>query len=408
MTRFSVTRLNSHGDGVAQTETGLVAIPFTLPGETVTAARQKDRAVLVALIEASPERIAPACRHFGECGGCALQHWQDSAYRDWKRSLVANAMKSAGVDADIGELVSFPPASRRRLVLTAARAGAGMALGFQRAMSHDLVEISECAVADPRLIAAFPALHRIAGLISKTEKPFKLTVAVTDAGLDIAAEGSGKLEGQSRQSAVDAVNALGLARLTIDGELVIERVKPVIMAGNVAIGLPPGGFMQAVAAAEAVMAALVQTHFGKAKRVADLFAGSGAFALRLASTALVHAVESDAAALAALDRAFRFAGAIKTVTHEKRDLYRRPLLVRELDGFDAVVFDPPRAGAEEQVRLLAKSKVRKVAAVSCNPLTLARDLKILVSGGYAIRSITPIDQFIWSPHVEAVALLEKR
>jgi 23S rRNA (uracil1939-C5)-methyltransferase len=201
--------------------------------------------------------------------------------------------------------------------------------------------------------------------------------------------------------------AEGLARLSVDGEIIVEPRKPVVQFGSVAVAVPPGAFLQATEAAEQTMAGLVGQHLSRARRVADLFAGCGSFALRLAATSEVHAVEADAPALAALDRGFRFAGGLKRVTVERRDLFRRPLTFKELNGFDGLVFDPPRAGAEDQSKQIARSEVPLVAAVSCNPVTLARDLRILLDGGYALKSVTPIDQFLWSPHVEAVALLEK-
>ncbi|TIP90357.1 MAG: class I SAM-dependent RNA methyltransferase, partial [Mesorhizobium sp.] len=177
--------------------------------------------------------------------------------------------------------------------------------------------------------------------------------------------------------------------------------------GDIAVAVPPGAFLQATEAAEQAMADIVGRHLARAKKIADLFAGCGSFALRLAAKSEIHAVEGDAAALLALDRAFRFASGLKRVTSERRDLFRRPLTFKELNAFDGIVFDPPRAGAEDQSKQIARSDVPLVAAVSCNPVTLARDLRILIDGGYALKSVTPIDQFLWSPHVEAVALLEK-
>jgi 23S rRNA (uracil1939-C5)-methyltransferase len=239
------------------------------------------------------------------------------------------------------------------------------------------------------------------------QTPFHMTVTHTASGLDIAAEESGALSEKARKAVSDFVVRHGFARLTVDGEIIIEPKKPMVFFGEVSVFPPPGGFLQAVASAEAAMAQLVTGHLRRAKKVLDLFAGSGAFALRLARGAEIHAVEGDGAALAALDRGFRFGAGLKRVTSEKRDLFRRPVTFKELASFDGLVFDPPRAGAEDQVKQIARSEVPYVAAVSCNPTTLARDLRILIDGGYLLKSVTPIDQFLWSPHVEAVALLEK-
>ena len=406
-TRFAIDRLGGQGDGIANTETGPVFVPFTLPGEVVNAAREKDRATLMAVLEPSPLRVEPACRHFGECGGCALQHLERAAYNDWKRVKVVDALKRERIETDVAATVPCQPASRRRVTLSARRTETGMLLGYNRAHSHTIIDIKECPIAVPEIVAALGRLKMLAGLICKTSQPFHLTVTQTASGLDIAAAESGKLADNARTLASDFVIREGFARLSVDGEIIVEPKKPTILFGDVPVFPPPGGFLQAVASAEAVMAELVAGHLGKAKKVADLFAGAGAFALRLAKKSEIHAVEGDGAALAALDRGFRFASGVKRITAEKRDLFRRPLTFKELNAFDGVVFDPPRAGAEDQSKQLARSDVPLVAAVSCNPVTLSRDLKILMGGGYKLKSVTPIDQFLWSPHVEAVALLEK-
>ncbi|RWN02185.1 MAG: class I SAM-dependent RNA methyltransferase [Mesorhizobium sp.] len=405
--RFTITRLGSQGDGVAETETGELFIPFTLPGETVAAARERDRATLISVVEASPLRIDPACRHFTECGGCAIQHLEAEAYHRWKRDKVAHALNSKGITCDIDALVPCAPQTRRRVVFTARRSEAGMLLGFVRALSSEIISIEECPISLPEIVAKLDALRALAELVCATTKSFRMTVTVTASGLDVAVHESGKLGENQRRVASNFVIAQGLARLSIDGEIIIEPKKPVVTFGSVAVAVPPGAFLQATVAAEQAMADIVGRHLARAKKVADLFAGCGSFALRLAAKSEVHAVEGDAAALSALDRAFRFASGLKRVTSERRDLFRRPLTFKELNAFDGVVFDPPRAGAEDQSKQIARSDVPLVAAVSCNPVTLARDLRILVDGGYALKSVTPIDQFLWSPHVEAVALLEK-
>jgi 23S rRNA (uracil1939-C5)-methyltransferase len=404
-TRFTIARLGSQGDGIAAAEGGEVYIPFTLPGETVTAARQKDRATLMSVLESSPLRIDPACRHFTECGGCALQHFETEAYRQWKREKVVQALK--GVAAEVGPLVPCAPHSRRRVTFSARRSEAGMQLGFVRALSSEIIPIEECPISLPSIVAALGRLRDLAGLVCATPKAFHMTVTVTASGLDVAVHDSGKLGDHQRRIASNFAMAEGFARLSADGEIIVEPKKPTVQFGSVAVALPPGAFLQATEAAEQSMAALVGQHLSRAKKVADLFAGCGSFALRLAAKSEVHAVEGDAPALAALDRAFRFASGLKRVTSERRDLFRRPLTFKELNAFDGLVFDPPRAGAEDQSKQIARSDVPLVAAVSCNPVTLARDLRILVDGGYTLKSVTPIDQFLWSPHVEAVALLEK-
>jgi 23S rRNA (uracil1939-C5)-methyltransferase len=402
-----IARLGAQGDGVAEMPAGPVFVPFALPGEEIIAEVDRGRGALVSIEKPSPERVAPACRHFGICGGCAVQHLDGAAYRAWKRDIVVQALKSRGIESEVGDLVACSPQTRRRAVFTARRTGAGMLLGFNRALSSEIVPVEECPVSMPAIVSALERLRRLATLVAATAQPFHLAVTVTDTGLDVAVSGSGKLADDARRAAVAFVIEHGFARLSVDGEIVVEPRKPVVSFDGVAVVPPPGAFLQATTAAEQAMAGLVGTHLARARQVADLFAGCGTFALRLARHSGVYAVEGDAPSLTALDRAARMATGLKPVGVERRDLFRRPLTQRELARFDGLVFDPPRAGAEGQAREIARSEVPLVAAVSCNPATLARDLRILLDRGYRLKSVTPIDQFLWSPHVEAVALLEK-
>ncbi|MEP9385749.1 class I SAM-dependent RNA methyltransferase [Mesorhizobium sp. KR9-304] len=404
---FEIARLGAQGHGIADTETGPVFIPYTLPGEIITAARVKDRADLIAIRSASPQRVEPPCRHFGVCGGCGIQHLAEPAYLGWKRQKVVQALHAGRIDAEVTDIVPCAPGTRRRVTFSARRSEHGAMLGFNKALSNEIVDIAECPISVPEIVSALDRLRVMAGMISATPQPFHMTVTATDSGLDIAAEGTGKLGEGKRRIVSEFVVRQGFARLSVDGEIVVEPRKPAVLFGDAAVPIPPGAFLQATAFAEQAMAELVVAHFSRAKKVADLFAGCGSFALRLAKQAEVHAVEGDAAALAALDRGFRQTSGLRRVTHERRDLFRRPLTFKELNAFDGLVFDPPRAGAEDQSKQIARSDVPLVAAVSCNPGTLARDLAILVAGGYRVKSVTPIDQFLWSPHVEAVALLEK-
>lgn len=407
-TQITIRSIGAGGDGVANLPDGQIYVPFTLPGEVANVARDKNRATVMALLETSPERRAPACQHFEDCGGCALQHWQDEPYRLWKRELVVSALKGRGIDAEVAPLVAYQPRTRRRAVFAARKTEKGVLLGFNRHLSHEIIDIVECAVTVPEIIARLDDLREVGALIAPGSKPFKLAVTLTASGLDLAASGCGKLSDDQRRALTALVMKKGFARLSHEGEIIVEPKKPLIHFGKVPVPVPPGCFLQATADAEEAMVQLVLDHVGKAKRVADLFCGVGTFALRIAEKSAVHAVENDALALAALDRGVRHVQGLKPVSVERRDLFRRPLMPKELLTYNAVVFDPPRAGAEEQALELAKSKVEKVVAVSCNPVTLARDLAILTKGGYRVTRVTPIDQFLWSPHVEAVATLVKK
>ena len=405
-TRFTIDHLGAQGVGVAKTENGPVFIPFALPGEVVTAARQKNRAELIAVIEPSHARAGPACRHFGTCGGCALQHMEAEAYNNWKCELVVHALQSQRLNAPVADVVRCEPHTRRRAVFTARLTQSGVLLGYRQAASHTIVPIEECPILLPAIFERLNDLRRVISLAEPGKDVLRLSVTATESGLDIDIGGLKKLGEKPRMAISRLAGGAGFARVSLGGEIIIEPRKPIVTFGSAAVEVPPGGFLQATVQAEAAMADLVTAHLAKCKRVADLFSGSGTFALRLGAGAKVHAVESDAGAIAALDRASRHTPGLRPVSTERRDLDRRPLTAKELSRFDGLVFDPPRAGAESQVKQIAKSGVKRIAAVSCNPVTLARDLSLLTESGYKLLSVTPIDQFLWSAHVEAVALLE--
>lgn len=411
---LTIEKIGLSGDGIARGPFGPVYVPFTLPGETAALAVNKDKGTVMSLTDLSADRVAPKCRHFGPegengtCGGCSLQHASDGFYHAFKRQIVIDALKSKALTADVAPLVTAQPGERRRTVFTARRTEKLLLLGYNQPESHNIVSIVECPIASPGIVSQLATLRTIAAALAVGAEPFRMTVLETLSGLDISVEGIKALPDRQRRMAIETIlTQQGIARVSLNAEILIEPHKPVIDFGGVSVSPPAGGFTQATKSAEDAMAALVIGHLGKAKRVADLFSGSGTFALRIARTARVHAVEGEDKALKALDHAARNTQGLKPVTIEKRDLFRRPLMASELKIYDAVVFDPPRAGAEAQTKELARSGVKKIVAVSCNPVTLVRDLRILVDAGYRITSVTPIDQFLWSSHVEVVATLEK-
>lgn len=411
---LEITALGAQGDGVAQTPGGQRYVAFALPGERVAA----EPGDLPRLLSApSSHRTAPVCRHFGRCGGCAAQHMDDPLYAEWKREIVAGALRQRGLDVPTGPLRRVAAGSRRRAVLTARRADGQVLLGYHRRRSTDLVDIEECPVLRDEIVAKLPALRAIAALLPAPEARF--TVLHTPAGLDVAVETAQTGRGVAARTGRDAVAALGriaaqhgLARLTVGPETVIQRARPTLRMGEVDVAVPPGAFVQAVQASEDVMRELVMAALdgarAKPRRVADLFSGIGTFTFTLARRARVLALDSDAAAVAALTAAVRHAQGLKPIDARVRDLFREPLTARELEPFDALVLDPPRAGALAQARQLARSEVETIVAVSCDPGTLARDAQVLTDGGYAVASVTPIDQFVYSAHVETVAVLTKR
>ncbi|WP_245515090.1 class I SAM-dependent RNA methyltransferase [Jiella endophytica] len=407
--RVTIESLGAKGDGTARTPAGPVFLPFTLPGEVaeIDAAAEGGAHPAYALVEEAPDRRAPACPHFGQCGGCDLQHANEELYRAFKRELVVSALERAGVGAEVAPLVACPPRSRRRVTLTAVRAGNRVLLGYNAARSNRVVAIETCPIALPAIEAALPFLQKLAGILIDRKRPLKLLVTATTAGLDVSATDASRLSDKARQQAIGLTLEAGIARLAVDGEILVKARPPLVDFAGVAVEPPPGAFLQAVESAETAMAELVLSHLSGAKRVVDYFSGCGTFSLRLARHAAVHAVESEAAALEAQDAAHRRSTGLKPLSSERRDLARRPVPAKEMKRFDGIVFDPPRAGAEGLSREIAGSGVPRVAAVSCNPVTLARDIRILVDGGYRLLGVTPIDQFLWSHHVEAVALLTR-
>jgi len=407
--QLTIARLGHRGDGVAETPAGPVYVPYTLPGEVVTVeavAGHPDRRQLDHIDKASHERIAPVCKHFGVCGGCALQHWSLAEYALWKRSLVCEMLEHHGVIAPVAPLIDAHGKGRRRAVLHARRGTHNvLEVGFAAPRAHHIVAIDACPVLAPELAGAVTAAWAIAEALKVTEKPLDIHVTAADNGLDVDVRGSGALKPDQIAALARIADAHGLARLTRHGELVTQRAQPLLTVGRAQVPLPPGSFLQATAEGEATLAKLVIEHVGKAKRVADLFAGIGTFALRLAEKARVTAADSEASAIKALQRAAANASGLKQIEAIPRDLFRRPFVASELKVFDAVVFDPPRQGAEAQARELAKSGVKTVVAVSCDPATFARDVKILIDGGYKLAGVTPVDQFRWSQHVEVVGVL---
>ncbi|MEP3429205.1 MAG: class I SAM-dependent RNA methyltransferase [Roseibium sp.] len=406
-THLTISELGHRGDGIALTPDGPVFVPGALPGETVTASVQSGRAIKPKFETRSPDRIKPICKHYESCGGCSVQHLAEKPYLDWKRGLVEKALKDRGIEITAADTVAATLGGRRRAVLTATRAGRHILLGYHEKASHKLVDISECPVLDPSIVAALPGLKSVAAEAMAKKGDLRITVLVTTTGLDVALANADKNYHRKIPALSQKTVELNLARLSVNGEVILEVRPPLLDMAGTSLLPPPGGFTQATRAAEETLSKLVIDGIGDARKVADLFSGSGTFALRLARTANVHAVEGDAAAIASFDKALRKPQGLKKVTFEKRDLMRRSLIPAELEAFDAVVFDPPRAGAQAQAEMLAQSKVKTIVAVSCNPATLARDLRILIDAGYVLQKVTPVDQFQFSPHIEVVAVLKR-
>jgi 23S rRNA (uracil1939-C5)-methyltransferase len=410
--RLVIDHVGHRGDGVAFADGQSIFVPYTLGGETVEAApvpgHHPDRRRLLQVERASPERITPFCQHFGTCGGCAIQHWESGHYQAWKRGLVVETLAQAKIFCDVHPLIDAHGLGRRRITLH-ARMGTHdvLKVGFSAANSHDIVPVDRCPILDPGLSGALDAAWAIAEPLKPTGKPLDIQFVATDSGLDVDVRGSGPLPSNMIATLSEVADRHRLARLTRHGELVLMRTPPTITIGTAQVTLPPGSFLQATAAGEEALAALVGEHCRRAKHIADLFCGVGPFALRLAAKSRISAFDNDAGAVTALQKAATSTSGLKPIKAETRDLFRRPLMPQELRDYDTVVFDPPRQGAQAQVRQLALSKIPVVVAVSCNVATFARDARILIDGGYGIESVTPVDQFRHTPHVELVARFKK-
>ncbi len=399
MSRLAIERLGARGEGVAQGPEGLIFVPYALAGETIAAEVDGSRGTLVEVLTPSPDRIAPFCRYFAQCGGCAVQTLAAESYARWKRDLVVSALRRAGLASEVLDLADAHGEGRRRATFHARYTKGRPTTGFMQARAHKIVEIDDCPLLAPSMATALPAASAIAQALAASGKPLDILVTATASGLDVDLKGHGPLNDAERQGLVRVALEHDLARLSNHGEIVVSRRTPMLAMGKAMVAPPPGVFLQATLAGEEALAAKVCAHVAGARRIADLFSGAGTFALRMAEFATVDAFDLDEAALAKSARVER----LRQVAVSPRDLFQHPLGPLEVERYGAVVFDPPRAGAEKQALVLSASAVPLVVAVSCNPHTFARDAAILCAGGYELTRVEPVDQFRHTPHVEIVA-----
>jgi 23S rRNA (uracil1939-C5)-methyltransferase len=412
--RLTIDRLGDRGEGQAKGPYGAIFVPYALAGETIVAEVDGERGHLVEILTPSPDRIPAICPYYGICGGCAVQALADEPYRAWKRGLLVEALRHADLPTDIiGDLVDAHGDGRRRATFHArplahSKMGiGGMKVGFMQARAHELVEIDVCPVLAPSMDQAIPAARALANALALQEKPLDIAVTATLSGLDIDLRGCGALDHTTTQGLIDVAEQMDLARLSNHGTIIIERRQPLLTMGETDVRPPPGVFLQATLAGEEILAGRVTEALQNARRIGDLFAGLGTFALRLAKSAEVHAFDFDHPALSALHRAARANTSLRPVTVSKRDLFKRPLHADELKPFDALVIDPPRAGAEAQARAIAASEIPTVAYVSCYARSFARDAALLCAGGYQLERVEPIDQFRFSPHIEIAGIFRR-
>ena len=414
-----VESLGARGDGIARHGEDRVFLPFTLPGDRVRArleraGREGIAGRVVEIVQPGPGRAEPPCRHFGACGGCALQHLDVGFYAEWKTGLLRTALARRGLsDGAVEPLLPGRPGTRRRADFTALRRGEGVVIGFNARMSHRVIDLAECPILLPEIAALVPALRTLCADILAVGDKAELVVAATEGGLDLLVVDAGGLGLKRREALVAFAEDRDLARISHrhprqgGPELVVER-RPVTMRfGEVAVPIPPGAFLQATADGEAALTAVVTEAARDVVTIADLYCGCGTFTFPLAATgAAVHAVDGLDWQIRTVERAAR-AAMLNRVTAEVRDLAKRALQPAQLAAYDAVVFDPPRAGAQAQAEALAQSNVPIVVAISCNPASFARDARLLVDGGFHIERIQPVDQFLWSPHLELAAVFRR-
>jgi 23S rRNA (uracil1939-C5)-methyltransferase len=416
---LAIDSLGAQGDGVAQYDGKPVFTAYALPGEKVRArlAPKGGNAFtgrLQEVVTPAPDRVVPPCPLFATCGGCALQHLALPAYRDWKRQQVAATLATRGIDLPaISEMVTIEAGARRRAVFAAVKDQDRVTFGFHEAMSDRIVPLEDCLLLTPAMRAGIEGLRRLAqiALNNKQQADFHVTESLT--GLDVLVLAETDLPIARRPQVIEAARAADLARLSWQhgkrqAEPIVMARVPQIRFADILVDLPIGSFLQPSAAGEAALVAAVVAGIGKAKRIADLYAGCGTFSFPLAKIGRVLAVDAAKPAIAALTAAVNRAQLSGRIEGMARDLDQSPLPPNDLKPFDVVVFDPPRAGAEMQARMIARSKVARVVAVSCNPASFARDARILMESGFKIEKLTIVDQFLWSPHVELVANLRRR
>jgi 23S rRNA (uracil1939-C5)-methyltransferase len=394
-----ILRLGHAGDGV--TADGLF-VPYTVPGDVVRVEPDGKRGRLVEIVSPGPARVAAPCPHFGTCGGCAVQMLARDFYLDWKRGLVTAALAQRGFsDVPVEPIRAVEPGTRRRAMFKARAAGGKVSLGFYEPESRNLVDIGECPILVPELARLIAPLKRALAPVLKSGETAELHTTVTDSGVDLSLKLKRAREPGLLMQLSEFAAASKLARLSWNGETVAVADTPVLRIGRFSFELPAESFLQPTREGERILQDLVREEAGASRRVADLFCGCGTFALALAEGRSVHGIDSNAAQVGAMAHAAKAGRA--DLTSETRDLFRRPLLASELAPFDAVVLDPPRPGASAQAQALAQSAVPTVLYVSCNPASFARDARILCDGGYRLGRVVPIDQFLWSPHVELFA-----
>ncbi|MFC7049165.1 23S rRNA (uracil(1939)-C(5))-methyltransferase RlmD [Emcibacter nanhaiensis] len=415
--KVEVQELGARGDGIAGPAGAEVYIPYSVPGDVLEVKLKGKQARISQVLEPSEHRQQPACRHFTRCGGCALQHVKADFYADWKRQQVMTALSHRGFeDVEILDPVTSPPGSRRRTRLNAIGRGKGKAiLGFSEKGSHNLIDLQECPVLRPEIVALIPALRDFLGQVIELRQKMAVEITAADNGLDLLLESKGDPSLDLRMDVAAFAEARDIARISwrdtslkrAAPEMLLERRQPIVTFAGRKILIPPGTFLQATREGEAALISRLLPHLKEGGKLVDIFAGVGTFSVPALKKMAVHALEGNAEMVEALQKSVNLAPLQHPFSAEVRDLFIRPFLAHELEGFDIAVIDPPRAGAREQVAELAASSVPVIVMVSCNPATFARDARTLADGGYHMGPVTPVDQFLWSSHLEVVSVFSR-
>jgi 23S rRNA (uracil1939-C5)-methyltransferase len=402
-TMLHIDAMGRRGEGIAHHDGQTLYVPRSLPGEDLRVLDEAGRLSIVEITRSSPDRTAAFCKHYDRCGGCQLQHWRDEPYRAWKTGIVEQQLAALGIAMKVSTLIDAHGRGRRRVSIHVRRKDGVVTAGFMEARTHVLLDIDACPILEPQLARGFDIARSLGARLGDCD----VALTSTDTGIDVSVKAERKVLQQEHARLAGLIPELALARLSVNGELIATAATPRLGIGRADVAVPPGGFLQATAEGEAALARLVVEGVGKAKQVADLFCGIGPFAFRLAERGKVEAYDNDRAAIAALNAAAKSTPGLKPLIGAARDLFREPLVANEMKNFDAVVFDPPRAGAEAQAKQLAKSKVKTVVAVSCDASSFARDAEVLIGGGYRLTILTAVDQFKWSSHVEMVGVFQR-
>lgn len=415
--KLEVHDLGAKGDGIAGPAGREIYIPYSVTGDVLDVKVQGRQARISEVVEASKHRQKPACRHFTRCGGCALQHVRPDYYADWKRLQVITALSHRGFeDVEVLAPVTSPPASRRRTRLNAIGRGKGQAvLGFSEKGSHNLIDLQECPVLRPEITTLIPALREFLGQVMQQREKMAVEITAAENGIDLLLESKGDPSLDLRMDVAAFADRQDVARISWRDmglkrpipELLLERRQPYVSFAGRRIIIPPGTFLQATREGEAALVSRLLPQLKEGGKLVDIFAGVGTFAVPALEKMAVHAIEGNADMVEALRRSINLAPPQRPFSAETRDLFIRPFLAYELEGYDVAVIDPPRAGARDQVWELAASNVPIIVMVSCNLATFARDARTLVDGGYSMGPVTPVDQFLWSSHLEVVAVFSR-